>query len=175
LDAKRPRVRIYVYLMKQDDPRKCTSSKLVRYNLAKAIRSISQIPRRSIVLNPLAKKTLLPSDREHFLHGGLVAIDCSWNKANNVLKSNYPGLNRRLPLLLAGNPVSYAKLERLSSAEALAASLIITGFNDQCREVLDLFKWMHTFFTLNQSPLEDYSKVKDMKELSEIEMSYFGS
>ena len=71
--------------------------------------------------------------------------------------------------------MNYAKLERLSSVEALAASLIITGFNDQYRELLDLFKWGHTFFTLNQSPLEDYSKVKDMKELSEIEMSYFGS
>lgn len=161
--------------MEQDDPRKCTSSKLVRYNLAKGIHSISQIPRRSIVLNPIAKKTLLPSDREHFLHGGLVAIDCSWNKAKNVLKSNYPGLNRRLPLLLAGNPVSYAKLERLSSVEALAASLIITGFKDQCKEVLDLFKWGCTFFTLNQNPLEDYSKVKDIRELNEIERSYFGS
>ena len=161
--------------MEQDDPRKCTSSKLVRYNLAKGIRSMSQIPRRSIVLNPIAKKTLLPSDREHFLHGGLVAIDCSWNKANNVLKSSYPGFNRRLPLLLAGNPVNYAKLERLSSVEAIAASLIITGFNDQYREVLDLFKWGCTFFTLNQNPLEDYSKVKDIRELNEIERSYFGS
>ena len=74
--------------MEQDDPRKCTSSKLVRYNLAKGIRSISQIPRRSIVLNPRANNVLLPSDREHFLHGGLVAIDCSWNKADKVLRSN---------------------------------------------------------------------------------------
>jgi pre-rRNA-processing protein TSR3 len=104
-----------------------------------------------------------------------VAIDCSWNKADNVLRSNYPGLNRRLPLLLAGNPVSYAKLERLSSAEALAASLMITGFNDQSREILDLFKWGRTFFTLNQSPLEDYSRAKDKGELNKIEMSYFGS
>ncbi len=161
--------------MEQDDPRKCTSSKLVRYNLAKVIRSISQIPRKSIVLNPLANKELLPSDREHFLYGGLVAIDCSWNKADKVLRSNYPGLNRRLPLLLAGNPVSYAKLEKLSSAEAIAASLMITGFNEQSRQVLDLFKWGQTFFTLNQNPLEDYSKVKNMKELNEIETSYFGS
>ena len=161
--------------MEQDDPRKCTSSKLVRYNLAKGIRSISQIPRRSIVLNPRANNVLLPSDREHFLHGGLVAIDCSWNKADKVLRSNYPGLNRRLPLLLAGNPVSYAKLEKLSSAEAIAASLMITGFNEQSRQVLDLFKWGQTFFTLNQNPLEDYSKVKNMKELCEIETSYFGS
>lgn len=161
--------------MEQDDPRKCTSAKLVRYNLVKGIRSISQISRRSIVLNPLANKALLPSDREHFLHGGLVAIDCSWNKADKVLRANYPGLNRRLPLLLAGNPVSYAKLEKLSSAEAIAASLMITGFNEQSRQVLDLFKWGQTFFTLNQNPLEDYSKVKNMKDLSEIETSYFGS
>lgn len=175
MDAKRAKVRIYVFLMKQDDPRKCTSLKLVKHNLAKGIRSISQIPRRSIVLNPFAKKTLLPSDREHFLHGGLVAIDCSWNRVDTVLKLNYPGLNRRLPSLLAGNPVSYAKLEKLSSAEALAASLIITGFSDQSKEVLDLFKWGRTFFTLNESPLEDYSKAKNMKELNETEKSYFGS
>lgn len=161
--------------MKQDDPKKCTSAKLVRLGLARPLRSRSMIPRRAVVLNPLASGVLLPSDRERIGHGGLVAIDCSWNKAEDVLTSRFPGLNRRLPLLLPGNPVSYGRISRLSSAEALAASLIITGLSKYGRKLLEIFKWGATFLTLNRDPLTDYSQAKDQNEILELERAYFGS
>ncbi|MCX6659258.1 MAG: DUF367 domain-containing protein, partial [Candidatus Bathyarchaeota archaeon] len=85
------RLRVFVYLMEQDDPKKCTSAKLLRMNLARQIRRRSVIPNRAIVLNPSARQVLLPSDREHVQNGGLVAIDCSWNKADEVYISRFPG------------------------------------------------------------------------------------
>jgi len=170
-----PKLRVFVYIMKQDDPKKCTSAKLVRLGLARPIRSRSMIPKRAIVLNPSASAVLLPSDREHIQRSGIVAIDCSWNKVGEVFTSRFPGLNRRLPSLLAANPVSYGRLGRLSSAEAVAASLMITGFIEEGERLLGVFKWGHTFLTLNHDPLIDYSKAKELKETLEAEGSYFGA
>jgi pre-rRNA-processing protein TSR3 len=167
------RPRILVYVMEQDDPRKCTSAKLVRIGLARPIRSRHMIPRRAVVLNPLAYAVLLPSDREHIEHGGLVAIDCSWNRSEEIFPSRFPGLNRCLPLLLPGNPVSYGRIGRLSSLEALAASLIITGFSEYGRKLLEIFKWGATFLTLNHAPLTDYGQAKDQNEIRELERAYF--
>lgn len=174
LDVER-RPRILVYVMEQDDPKKCTSAKLVRLGLARPLRSRRMIPRRAVVLNPLASAVLLPSDRERLEHGGLVAIDCSWNRSEQVFPSRFPGLNRCLPLLLPGNPVSYGRVGRLSSVEALAASLIITGLSEHGRELLEIFKWGATFLTLNREPLTDYSQAKDQNEIRELERAYFGT
>lgn len=169
------RPRLFVYVMGQDDPKKCTSAKLVRLGLARPLRSRHMIPRRAVVLNPLASAVLLPSDREDIEHSGLVAIDCSWNRSEDVLASRFPGLKLRLPLLLPGNPVSYGRISRLSSLEALAASLIITGFSEHGRKLLEIFKWGATFLTLNHDPLMDYSQAKDQNEMLELERAYFGS
>ena len=165
--------RVFVYIMKQDDPKKCTSAKLVRLGLAKPLRSRSLIPRRAIVLNPSAPTVLLPSDREHIQQGGLVAIDCSWNNADEIFNMRFPGLNRSLPCLLAANPVSYGRPGRLSSMEALAASLMITHFIDEGRKLLGIFKWGQTFLTLNHDPIMDYGKANTLAEIFETENSYF--
>ena len=168
------RLRVFVYLMEQDDPKKCTSAKLLRMNLARQIRRRSVIPNRAIVLNPSARHVLLPSDREHIQNGGLVAIDCSWNKADEVFISRFHGLNRRLPLLMAGNPVNYGRIGRLTSAEALAASLMITHFFDEGKKMLAVFKWGQTFLTLNHDPLMDYGSANDPEAIATVEESYFG-
>lgn len=159
-------------MMHQDDPSKCTSSKLVRFNLAKTIYSFKQVPRNSIVLNPFAKRILLNSDSKYFKFG-LIAIDCSWKKSMEVFSRRFKGQNRRLPLLLAANPINYAHLLTLSSAEALAASLYITKFEDFAVNILSKFKWGLNFIELNKEPLEEYKKAKNEEEIEEIEKSFF--
>lgn len=59
--------------------------------------------------------------------------------------------------MLAGNPTNYGIIGRLSTAEAIAAALIITGFRDQGEKILSLFKWGSTFLSLNEDPLESYA------------------
>jgi pre-rRNA-processing protein TSR3 len=125
-------------------------------------------------LNPSSSKTLSHEDRELILRNGLVALDCSWNLSEGVFERNIPGNNRRLPILLAGNPTSYGIPGRLSTAEAIAAALILTGFRQPAEVILSLFRWGETFLSLNQDPLESYATARS-SELSFLEEEFFGS
>jgi pre-rRNA-processing protein TSR3 len=82
-------------------------------------------------------------------------------------------INRRLPLLLAGNPVNYAKLGKLTTAEAIAGSLFILGFQSNAEKLLNKFKWGHTFLDLNVELLELYKNQEDPNEILKIERDYF--
>ena len=44
----------------QDDPKKCTAAKMVKFGLAKNIKKIGS---KGLVLDPFSDKTLLPKDR----------------------------------------------------------------------------------------------------------------
>jgi len=166
-------VKVFIFHMRQDDPKKCTSAKLFRLHLAKPLFRLSSIPTKAIVLSPVAERILTRNDRLIVKEEGLVAIDCSWEKADEVFERSFPGVNRRLPLLLAGNPTNYATLSKLSSLEALAAALYITGFKAQARRFLSIFKWGSTFSSLNEQPLNEYSKAEDLGEIVELERSFF--
>jgi len=163
-------LRVYVLLLKQDDPHKCTAAKLAKFGFAKALFRVRQIPRQSLILNPMAARVILPNDRNL---GNLVAIDCSWEKAQAEFRRGFPGLARRLPTLLAANPTNYAKKHKLSSAEALAAASYIMGHNNIAEKLLSLFKWGNTFLTLNKELLEAYSSAASEEELSDIESEFF--
>ncbi len=165
--------KLLVLLMKQDDPRKCTAAKLARLRLAKPIFKPSQIPRRSIVLNPFSSMVVLPRDGSIIGAYGLVAVDCSWEKVDSALATYFPGSGRRLPTLLASNPTNYAKQHKLSTVEALAAALYITGFVEPGKQLLSPFKWGNTFLTLNHEPLESYSQAKTPEEMALAESQFF--
>ncbi len=165
-------VRLMLYEYHQDDPRKCTSAKLRRFGLAQRLRSIKQIPASSIVLNPMAELRISKNDRAQVNNHGLVGLDCSWNRSEEIFLERIPGRARRLPALLAGNPTNYSVIGKLSTAEALAAALIITGFESEAKRVLSLFKWGPTFLTLNKEPLKAYAGTPSEK-LPEVETEFF--
>jgi pre-rRNA-processing protein TSR3 len=159
--------------MKQDDPNKCTSAKLIRFNKAKPLHHQSQIGNKMIVLNPYSREVLTKKDRKSIYNNGIVAIDCSWNKAEAILKKRFKGINRKLPLLLAANPINYGKIGQLSSIEALASALYISDFEDQANEILSLYKWGISFMTLNKSPLAEYKSAKSDEEIYELQKEFF--
>ncbi|MGA2791050.1 MAG: DUF367 family protein [Candidatus Bathyarchaeia archaeon] len=165
--------KLFVVLMRQDDPRKCTAAKLARLRLSRPLYRAAQIPRRSIVLNPFSSMVVLPKDGSIIEAYGLVAVDCSWEKADSALATRLPGSGRRLPTLLASNPTNYAKQHKLSSAEAMAAALYITGFVEPAKRLLSPFKWGNTFFTLNHEPLDSYSQAKTPEEMAVAESEFF--
>lgn len=160
-------MKLQVLMFYQDDPKKCTAAKLAKFGLAKTIRSIRG---QGLVLDPFATKTLLPADRS--VINSIVGIDCSWNLAEQAFSKNFGGIKRRLPPLLAGNPVNYSIVGKLTTAEALSASLFILGFWDQALSLLDKFKWGHTFYDLNQNLFEDYSKLRSQEQVSSIARQY---
>ena len=166
-------VKLMVYEFHQDDPRKCTSAKLCRFQLARKLKSMNRIHRSSIVLNPTASQTLSRDDKPIAKQYGLVALDCSWNLSEEIFQRQIPGENRRLPALLAGNPTSYGIIGRLSTAEAFAAALYITGFPQEAEKVLTIFNWGHTFLSLNEDPLQAYAGSAP-DEMAEREREFFG-
>lgn len=121
------------------------------------------------MLNPFSEIALSPADRERVEQFGVVALDCSWEHAQKVMGEHVRGTSRTLPILIAGNPVNYGKLTKLSTAEAIAASLYITGFQNEAKEMLDIFTWGHTFLELNQKLLDNYVTAKDSTEIVEMQ------
>ncbi len=165
--------RLYVYMMRQDDPKKCTSARLVHFKLATPLNRGRHFPRGAIVLNPFSREVLQPGDRRLVERCGIIVVDCSWEKATDVFSKRFFGENRRLPLVLAANPVNYGRFGKLSSVEAFAAALYIVGFKEEAASVLGIFKWGHTFLELNHDPLEEYSLAASGEAVSEVERAYF--
>lgn len=157
------KMEVQVFMLRQDDPTKCTAAKLIKFGLARQIRKTI---RPAMVLDPFATKIVLKTDGR--VVNSITAIDCSWELAKKTFTQNFSGFSRRLPPLLAGNPVNYAKIGKLTTAEAIAATLFIMGFDDQAHAILNKFKWGHTFFDLNQDLLKDYSNADTQEKAVEI-------
>ncbi len=140
---------------------------MVKFKIASDIRNTNK---KNLVLDPFSDKTLLPKDKS--LVNSIVGIDCSWNLVDQTFSKKFNGVKRKLPPLLAGNPVNYSKLNKLTTAEAIAASLFILGFKEDALALLDKFKWGHTFIELNQNLLDEYSKMESEEQLENILKEY---
>lgn len=160
-------MKLQVLMFYQDDPKKCTAAKMVKFGLAQNIKKISN---KGLVLDPFSEKTLLPRDKS--LIRSIVGIDCSWNLVDQAFSKKFDGIRRKLPPLLAGNPLNYAKLNKLTTAEALSASLFILGFKEQSLALLDKFKWGHTFYELNQNLLDEYLKLENEDQIDDVLKDY---
>jgi pre-rRNA-processing protein TSR3 len=162
-------VRITIYYAAQDDPKKNTARRLERRGLARTVPKTRFLPKRAIVLNPFSEIAFSPADRQRLLDFGLAALDCSWEHAQKVMAEHVRGTSRCLPILIAGNPVNYGKLTKLTTAEAIAAALYIAGFQEEAHQVLDIFPWGHTFFELNGFLLGNYILAKDSGEIVDMQ------
>ncbi|MCL2358931.1 DUF367 family protein [Candidatus Bathycorpusculum sp.] len=162
-------VRITIYHAAQDDPKKNTALRLSRRGFARIVTKIKFLPKRAIVLNPFSEIALSPADRERVEQFGVVGLDCSWEHAQKVMGEHVRGTSRCLPILIAGNPVNFGKLTKLTTAEAIAATLYITGFQQEAKNILDIFPWGHTFFELNQKLLDSYVTAKDSTDIVEMQ------
>jgi pre-rRNA-processing protein TSR3 len=159
-------------MLNQDDPKKCSALKLIRFGSVLPTHSIKH---NMLVLNPFASEVVCKTDKT--MADSICVIDCSWNNAESVLTNHKylrKGIPRKIPALLAGNPINYAKLGRLSSVESLAACYYVLGEKKFASSLLDKFKWGHTFLELNHDALEDYSAAENRKDVMRIELEYFG-
>ena len=78
-----------------------------------------------------------------------------------------------LPLLLAANPVNWGKPGKLTTVEALAASLYLLGRPEQSRTLLSKFRWGERFLELNKEPLEAYAQAKSSADLVALQFEFF--
>ena len=161
--------RITIYHAAQCDPKKCTGLRLKRRGLARIVTKTRFLPKRAIVLNPFSEIAFSPTDKQRIENFGLAALDCSWEHAQKVLSGHVKGTSRCLPILIAGNPVNFGKLTKLTTAEAIAAALYIAGFKEKATELLSIFTWGHTFFELNGVLLDNYALARDSAEIVDMQ------
>lgn len=161
------RAAIRIVMKHQDDPKKCTAARLVRLGIASAVRRPAD---GYVVLHPYAPRMILPADG---IRGCTIcALDCSWRLASQEFDGYMRGHQRSLPPLLAGNPVNYSKLGMLSTVEAIAAALYITGFSDMADDMLGRFRWGHTFQELNEGLLQEYAACVKQDDILRVASSY---
>ena len=165
----RGNISIIIYHAGQCDPKKCTGVRLQRMNRVSTMKDMGRIPKRAVVLNPISETALSPADRDVILRFGLVALDCSWKQAEEVFARSRGDNQRALPYLLAANPVNTYKPIKLSTAEALAATLFIIGEVSLAQDIMSVFKWGHSFLSLNKEWLEAYAECSSSTEVVKIQ------
>lgn len=155
----------------QCDPKRCSGRKLARLGLIKELKLGRRFP--GLCLSPLGTSTVSPADKDIMFEQGISVIDCSWAKIDETpftrMKSGYP---RLLPYLVAANPVNYGKPCKLNCVEALAAAFYITGYKEIAVKYMDKFSWGHSFISLNEELLEQYSKCANGDEVIKVQDAF---
>ena len=149
-DQDTKKIKLYIYHAAQCDPKRCTALKMLRLGLAKRIQRLAHLPRRCLVLDPYSNIVLTRSDCGSMVSHGLAAVDCSWENAEAIFNFKIRAERRRLPDMLAGNPINYGLKNKLSTVEAFAGALYVCGFSEQARSVLAKFKWGQNFLRINK-------------------------
>ena len=160
-------MKLNVLMFNQDDPKKCTAAKLLRFGL---VNKITKTSSTTLLLHPYAKKTLLFTDKNSVR--SITGIDCSWNYADNVFEKRFSGISRKLPPLLAGNPVNYSKLNKLTTVEAISSAAFLLGYETLSHQLMEKFNWGHTFFELNENLLNDYQNATSEEDIRIIISEY---
>ncbi len=175
--SHRPPVRLLLQVVGDDHPKACTGRRLLHRGLADPwARGGSRGP-PPILLDPYAKGPLSPADQSAAEAGGLLVVDCSWNKlsergrfADPAGRRTFP---RRLPLLIAGNPQHYGRLGELNTVEAFGAALWILGRPAEARALLESFHGGEAFLELNGMRLSEYAGADGPAGIEAAEVSLF--
>lgn len=176
-EEERPGIRLMVLHADQCDPKKCTALKLARFGRAVLLKG-PHFPPGIPLLDPFSLRLLSKADMPLAERKGLLALDCSWELASrgsflSALRGRRTA-PRSLPYLLASNPVKFGQPYRLSTVEALAASLIILGRLQQAKDILGIYTWGERFLELNRNALDDYAAAGDGAEMERISAEYSG-
>jgi pre-rRNA-processing protein TSR3 len=159
---------LFAYRDNTCDPRKCTVKKLARKDLITIVPSLQKIPKSTLLLDPTAERALSPADKNA---PSITALDCSWEVLDTGAVQAWKR-RRALPFLVAANPVNFGRPFRLTSAEALAAALVILGERGQAERLLGQFGWGMRFLEVNAEPLAEYAAATDSAEVVAIQALY---
>lgn len=135
-----------------------------------------KLPRGAVLLDPFSGIAFSPADRERVLSHGLVAIDCTWERAEQAFVMVHKECRlegRTLPMLLAANPTKFGKWGELSTLEAIAASYFIIGEREHCERLLSIYTWGIRFIETNWEPLEAYSQCATSEEVVRVQSEFY--
>lgn len=167
-------VRLAMWDFGQCDPKRCSGVKLKRLGYVRLLGQRDAF--HGLVLSPIATQVLAPEDKELMLTSGLAVVDCSWKQLDHTNVSALKARHHRLlPYLIAANTVNYGKPWRLNCAEALTACLAIFGMREAAEELMNQFKWGHSFFEMNDFLLEKYAQAQSREEIIAIQNEHLES
>jgi pre-rRNA-processing protein TSR3 len=165
----------------EDHPKACTGRRLLRW------RRVVQVPREDasfpapVVLDPYAPKPLSGVDHELAEGGGILVVDCSWNRLasrgafpGEERRDRRHGTHRRLPLLIATNPQHYGRLAQLNTVEAFCAALYILGRAEEAENVIAGFAGGGEFLAVNRDRLDRYRRAEGPSDVLTAEKVLFG-
>lgn len=158
--------RCVIWHMGQDDPKKCTAKKMERFGFAQLVETPRKLPRDAVLLDPTAGQAVSREDAPLVRDHGILAVDCTWKKAQ-VEFPKVPGRfhRRALPYLLAANPTAFGRPFLLSTVEAVAAALVLVGERPRAEEILSKFGWGVRFLEVNAEPLAAYEQARTSAEV----------
>lgn len=165
-------VRIAMWEFGQNDPKRDSGSRLCRLGYASRLRIGQSFA--GVVLSSEAKQVVSPADAEIVREHGVAGINCSWNRLTEIpFGSMGKGRNQRLlPLLFAANTVNYGKPFKMNTAEAIAATLYITGFRDDAEAMLEPFGYGSEFLRLNKDALDAYAACETPEDVNEVQRRF---
>jgi pre-rRNA-processing protein TSR3 len=169
-------IALFVERVGDDHPKACTGQRLLHLGLARAPPQGGRLAPRRVLLDPHSPRPLSPVDLPAAYRGGLLAIDCSWNRLGATGRfpvapgsASVGAFRRRLPWLLAANPQHFGRLAELNTAEALAAGLYLLGETTRARQLIDPFPGGPGFFDVNARAMAEYVLARDPDEIREAE------
>jgi pre-rRNA-processing protein TSR3 len=178
---RRPTVRLLLVLAGEDHPKACTGRRLLRLGRAVRVSRAEGLRPPPIVLDPHAANPLSTADRPAAERGGVLAVDCSWNRLaarGGLPPASGPekggGLHRRLPMLVAANPQHYGRVAELNTFDALSAALYLLGFPAEAGELLGGFRGGDGFLEVNRERLDRYARARSSDEVIGAEAMLFG-
>lgn len=172
---------LLVVLAGEDHPRACTGRRLVRWGRVVRVPREEAAPPEAIVLDPYAPTPLSCADRANAERGGVVVVDCSWNRL--AARGSFPGAtgehrphrtHRRLPILVATNPQHYGVVAQLNTVEALSGAAYVLGRTEQAEELLVGFPGAQEFLPVNHERLERYRAAAGPADVERAERDLFG-
>lgn len=174
-------IRLYVVLAEEDHPKACTGRRLLRWGRVRRVPGEGANAPAPVVLDPYSPVPLSAADREAAQVGGILVVDCSWNRL--AARGAFPGAegrgrrhgsHRRLPVLVATNPQHYGRVAQLTTAEAFCAALSILGQEEAAEELIGGFAGGGEFLSVNRERLDRYRAAAGPADITAAEKVLFG-
>jgi len=179
--SPRAPIRLLLLLAGEDHPKACTGRRLLRRGAVRPVGRVGENGSRPVVLDPHARTPLSAADLPAARAGGLLVVDCSWNRlaARGSLPETVPrdrdgAVRRRLPILVAANPQHFGRLAELNTVEALSAGLFVLGYPADAGRLLEGFRGGDGFLSINAERLERYRSAESPEAIQDAERALFG-
>ena len=144
----------------QCDPKHCSGHWLAQHGYVRRLAVGTTF--RGIALSHHGTRTLSPADRPAVEEHGIIVLDCSWNRLDQIAlhKLKASAGHVLLPFLVAANRINYGRPMKMNDAEAWAAALYIVGMKEEAEELLESFPYGPEFFKINRHLLDAYAECR---------------